>query len=181
MFGTVISATLHAHNVQLQRDACLAAIYAEWIAEDILRAQETQAGWARAGPSRADGRARNARQGPHASRWRFGARQRRHRFGGHGNDTEIRSAQASCSTLMLCCEPWGDAQMDHCERRGDTGVAQTSGVRGQDCVAFERSQEQQPSKQEHQPSKQDHQNSKHEHQTSKPQHQRSMQQHQTSK
>ena len=125
MFCTVISAALHAHKVRLQRDASLAAIYAEWIAEEILRAQETQAGWARAGPSRGDGRGRSARRGPHASRWRFGARQRRHRFGGHGNETELSSAKASCSMLMRCCEPWGDAQINHCERRGDTGMAQT--------------------------------------------------------
>lgn len=141
MFCTVISAALHAHKVQLQRDASLAAIYAVWIAEDILRAQETQTGGARAGPSRGDGRARSARRGPHASRWRFGARQRHQRSGGHGNETEICSAQASCSMLMLCFESWGDAQNDHCERRGDTGMAQTPAGQASGGIALQRGNE----------------------------------------
>ena len=39
LFGTTVSFAIHAHNVRLQLDATLAASYAEWVAEDLLRPQ----------------------------------------------------------------------------------------------------------------------------------------------
>ena len=63
-----------AQGVVNMKPIGLAAIYADWIAEEILRAQETDAGWARAGPSRGGGRTRSTRHGPHAGRRRSGAR-----------------------------------------------------------------------------------------------------------
>ena len=59
-------------------------------------------------------------------------------FGRHSSETERRSVHASCSMRMLCCASPADGHIDRRVRQEDTGVAQTSAVRGEDGVALER-------------------------------------------